>query len=587
MGTTLYKEVSYKLKGLIEYIDLGEIALPELQRPFVWPKAKVRDLFDSMYKGYPVGFFLFWETSVNERKTRSIGKEEKQKLARLLVIDGQQRLTSLFAVMKSIEVKNKKGISEKIQIAFNPRKGKFEVSGAAVLRDPEYIHDISKLWSSETGKARFVKDFLNKLKKAKGLTEEDEEQISDAIDRLYNLEQYSFNALELYSSVDEEQVADVFVRINSKGKPLNQADFILTLMAVFWEDGRKKLEQFCEDARTLKDGEKSSFNYISRPNPDDLLRVIVGYGFTRGRLKYGYAVLRGKDLKTGETSSNLRDERFEKLKVAQGEVLNLTNWHEFLKVPLSAGFSSKKMVSSNIGLLFAYTLYLIGLKNFNLDRSQLRKLIAKWFFMGALTSRYTGSPESIIEKDIIAFKKCKSRDEFVGYLNKVINSELTEDYWNITLPNELATSSASSPSLHAYQATLCLLNARPLFSNLYLKDLFKPSQIRSHRSNVERHHLFPKNYLKTLKITGTRDTNQIANYAWIEWTDNINISDNPPSQYFPPLYRKMDKDERAKMIYWHALPDCWYEMKYEEFLEARRKLIAKVIRDGYAKIENL
>lgn len=583
MATTLYKEVSYTLKGLVEDIDLGEIALPELQRPFVWPKAKVRDLFDSMYRGFPVGFLLFWATTADQQKTRQIGSGKKQKNPRLLVVDGQQRLTSLYAVVKGHEVKTEDGQFERIQIAFRPRDEKFEVADAAVKKDPEFIHDISELWSEKVGKSRYVKDFLSGLKQTRTVSEPEEDRISDSIDRLFNLENFPFYALELLSSVDEEQVAEVFVRINSKGQPLNQADFILTLMSVFWEQGRKDLEDFCTDARFPTDKRASAYNHIARPGPDDLLRVIIGYGFGRGRLKYGYSILRGKDLESGEISVERRNEQFEKLQKAQGEVLNLTNWHEFLKVPLSAGFLSEASISSGVGLLFAYTLYLIGLKNFSVERSELRRVCARWFYMSALTSRYTGSPESIIERDITDFRNCKNGDAFLGFLNNAIDSELTEDFWNITLVNELSTSSAQSPSLFAYQAALSLLNAKALFSNLFLRDLFNP-QHKGPRSHVERHHLFPKNFLKNNGISAIRDTNQIANYAWIEWTDNSEISDESPEIYFPAIENKIPISEREQMYYWHALPSKWYELDYSQFLIERRKLIAKVIRDGFKKL---
>lgn len=583
MGATLYKEVTYNLKSLIEDIALGEIALPDLQRQFVWPNAKVRDLFDSMFRGYPVGYLLFWATGADVGKVRTIGSEAKQKAPGRLVVDGQQRLTSLFAVMKGMEV-IKDGLErERIQIAFCPTTQKFEVLDAAVGRDPEFIPDISKVWARDTGKARFVKDYLARLRESRSVTEAEEEHISDAIDRLYNLENFPFYALELSSTVDEEQVAEVFVRINYQGKSLNQADFILTLMSVFWDEGRRTLENFCLDTRRPCDERTSPFNHIAQPGADDLLRVIVGLGFGRGRLKYGYSILRGKDLETGEISTKRREEQFNVLRSSQENVLNLTNWHEFLKVPMTAGFMSADMISSQVGLLFAYTLYLIGHRDFKIDRGRLRTACARWLFMSALTSRYTGSPESDIEKDIIAFRSTKSGDAFLAHLDRVIESELTNDFWDITLPGELNSSAARGPALFAYQAALCILGAKPLLSNLRLRELFNP-YIKGPRANVERHHLFPKNHLKSLGLTGVREINQIANYAWVEWVDNGEISDDAPSIYFPPYLEKMSEETKKEMFYWHALPDHWWTLTYDEFLEKRRKLIARVIRDGFQKI---
>ncbi len=255
---TLFKEIGYSLNLLIESIEIGEIGLPEIQRPFVWPNSKVRDLFDSMYRGFPVGYLLFWVNGFSEVH-RQIGTDTKQKVPRLLIVDGQQRLTSLYAVMKGIPVLRKDYSQERIHIAFRPRGQKFEVTDAAIRRDPEFISDISQLWSGS--RVRFVRRFLKRLGEHRPLSEDEGDELSENIDRLYDLQNYPFRALELSSAVDEENVAEVFVRINSRGTTLNQADFILTLMSVFWDDGRAELEQFCRDARQPSISASSPFNY--------------------------------------------------------------------------------------------------------------------------------------------------------------------------------------------------------------------------------------------------------------------------------------------------------------------------------------
>src|SRR5207244_8213430 len=131
---------------------------------------------------------------------------------------------------------------------------------------------------------------------------EDRRQMKKTMQRLSGLLTFPFTALELSAQTDEEQVAEVFVRVNSKGTPLNQADFILTLMSVFWDDGRAELENFCRFARTPTTGQASPFNHFIQPDPDQLLRASVGLGFKRARLTYVYSILRGKDLETGEFS---------------------------------------------------------------------------------------------------------------------------------------------------------------------------------------------------------------------------------------------------------------------------------------------
>lgn len=249
MTSTLFKKVDYSLSRLIHDIDNGEIGLPDIQRPFVWTAAQVRDLFDSMYKGFPVGFFLFWSNE-HMTKTRQIGVDKKQHaIPRLLIVDGQQRLTSLYAVLKGKPVLTKDYRTQHIKIAFRPIDELFEVADAAIMRDPEFISDISQIWNSGKNLYELTTEFLNRLKEAKEVTAEEQGKISDGIAKLYSLQDYSFTALEISSTVDEEQVSEIFVRINSKGKQLNQADFILTLLSVFWDEGRKELEEFCRAAR--------------------------------------------------------------------------------------------------------------------------------------------------------------------------------------------------------------------------------------------------------------------------------------------------------------------------------------------------
>ncbi|MCA9239766.1 MAG: DUF262 domain-containing protein [Planctomycetales bacterium] len=580
--TTLFKEVNYSLAKLLEDIEMGEIGLPEIQRPFVWSNAKVRDLFDSMYKGFPIGYLLFWANGVGNGH-RQIGTNSKQKVSRLLIVDGQQRLTSLFAVLKGLPVVRDDYSQGRIYIAFRPRDQKFDVSDAAIQRDPEYISDISQLWSGELTPNRFVKQFISELQTSRAVTDDEEDELIESIDRLYDLQNYPFTALELSPSVDEEQVADVFVRINSQGVTLNQADFILTLMSVFWDEGRKQLETFCRTSRAPASGAASPFNYFIKPDPDQLLRVSIGLGFRRARLRHVYSILRGKDLETETFSEEKRIEQFERLQQAQSQVLNLQNWHEFLKCLMRAGFRSEKMISSNTALLYAYVFFLIGKHDYHLDAYALRNLIARWYFMTSLTGRYTGSPETAMEQDLARLRNVTTGADFTATLDRIIAATFTEDFWGVSLPESLATSSARSPSLFAYYAALNLLDARVLFSKMKTSELMDPA-LRGTKSAIERHHLFPRGYLQRLGYDSTRDRNQIANYALVEWKDNIDIRDTPPSEYYPDYALRFADGELNDMLFWHALHSDWDQMDYETFLEDRRQRIAQVIKSGFAAL---
>jgi hypothetical protein len=586
MADVLFKKVDYSLKKLIEDIDMGDIGLPDIQRPFVWATSKVRDLFDSMYRGFPIGYLLFWENG-DPGVHRGIGEKLKQKVPNLLVVDGQQRLTSLYAVMKAVKVIGKDFRRFSIRIAFNPLEEKFEVTNPAIERDAEWISDICELWKPETDMFAFVNKFLQRFQEEHDLSEEKRSKISKAISRLEKLVDYPLTALEVSSSVDEDKVAEIFVRINSKGTPLNQADFILTLMSVFWDEGRAQLEEFCRCSKTpTADNSPSPFNHFLRPNPDQLLRVSVALGFRRARLEYVYSLLRGKDLQTGKFSVEQRESQFVLLDEAQSYTLDLLNWHEFFKVLKRAGYHNEKLISSQLAVLYTYAMWLIGKREFGVDIYRLREVMARWFFMVALKGRYSSSPESQMDQDLAILRGLHSPESFLSALDRIIDAEFTRDFWEVTLPNELQTAAARNTGQFAYYSSLCLLDAQVLYSPMKVVDMLDQSS-KGKKSAVERHHLFPRKYLQREGLREDRLINQMANYAMVEWSDNIAISDHPPDDYVPEMEKRFKHDELVQMYKWHALPERWYEMDYHSFLDQRRGKIASVIREGFNKLKSL
>jgi len=581
MNKAIFKEARYRLTDLISKISLGNLGLPELQRPFVWKNATVRDLFDSMYRGYPVGFFLFWEPSSVESH-KNIGTDGKQKVPTFLVVDGQQRLTSLYAVMTGTPIIRDGHNKEKIEISFNPLQEKFEVSDASTRNNRQFLPNISVIWDEGSEFDEIKDEYFAKLSEVQELTEEERKFARSNLNQLEKLIVYPFTALELTSEVNEEQVAEVFVRINSQGKKLNQADFILTLMSVFWDEGRTELEKFCVDVRTPSTSSASPFNYLIQPDPSQLLRVSVGVAFRRARLQYVYSILRGKDLATEEFSDERREEQFKKLQDAQSRVLNLQYWHDFLKAIRLAGYKSHKMISSPNAVLFSYILYLIGRTELKIEEPELRNLIAKWFFVSAMTGRYTSSQETKMEEDLAKLRDVKTKIQFQTILNDICKAVTTSDYWKTTLPIELATSSARSPSMFAYFASLTILDAKVLFSEQKVSEMLDIST-KEPRSPIERHHLFPRNFLNSTGFKLTAQKNQIANYALVEWGDNAKIKDDAPSDYFPKFKERFSDKELERMYYWHALPDNWENLEYEVFLRERREMIAVVVKDAYSK----
>lgn len=570
----------------MEQIKRGEIALPDIQRPFVWSTTKVRDLFDSMYKGFPVGYLLFWKTGA-EGGARQIGTHSKEAAPRLLIVDGQQRLTSLFSVMTGTPIVKSDYSEGRIKIAFRPRDGVFAVADAAVERNPEFISDICVLWETDTGYSQTKRSFLKALAAGpKGLSDEEADRLEEAIDRLRDLRNFPFKAVELEQNVDEEQVAEVFVRINSEGVTLNQADFILTLMSVFWDDGRRQLEGFCRGAVRPAASGPSPFNWFIQPSPAQLLRPAVAVAFRRAVLKHIYTLLRGRDADGAVVDEQVREQRFQQLAGAQSQVVDLTNWHEFMKCLERAGFQSGKMISSDNAVIFSYAMWLTGRVTYGASISQLRRPMARWFFMSQLTSRYSGSFESRVEQDfaLLEVLGAKDAETFVAAINRIVDDTLTNDYWNITLPNDLATSAAKSPAMLSLFAAQCVLDADVLMSETAVRARLDPAVTGV--KGIERHHLFPRAYLRGLGIDDLKQINQIANMALVDWVDNIEISDTAPAIYWSQQVEKAGLSEEAlrKQMYWHALPEGWEQMTYDEFLPARRILLAALVRDGFKRV---
>lgn len=584
---TCFKKVDYTLDNLLNYIDLGDIGLPDIQRPFVWPNAKVRDLFDSMYRGFPVGYLLFWENA-GVPGAKAIGTAGKQHAPARLIVDGQQRLTSLYAVLRGKEVVDEEFKSRKIEVAFRPRDGRFEVTDAAVRKDPEFIPSISEVWASGKSSHKVTKEFLAALSAKTALSDEEEERIAHNLDRLFDLQKYPFTALEIAPTVDEEQVADIFVRINSQGAKLEQADFILTLLSVFWDGGRRELEDFCR-ASGLAPGpgaKASPFNHFIRPGPDLLLRVGVAVGFQRGRLKSVYQVLRGKDPETERFDEALREAQFTKLRTAQAHVLDLTSWHQFFSALVGAGFRSREQISSKNALMYAYVFYLLGRVMHRVPEATLQKLIGRWFYATSLTGRYTSSPETVMDGDLNRVKDVRSREEFTAVLDRIIEESLPGDFWKITLPSYLETSAARSPGLFAYYAAQNRLGAPILFSHKQVSHLLDPA-LQTKKKALDRHHLFPKKWLRMQGLKRPREINQVANSALVEWPDNIAISARAPSEYVPEIRDRIGHDVAAwnRMHDLNALPMGWENLGYDEFLKHRRVLMADVIRRGFETLK--
>lgn len=581
---SIFTTTEYPVGALIGDIDLGKIGLPDLQRPFVWPNVNVRNLFDSLYKGYPAGFLLFWDTGA-EGDLRGIGTKNATAVPKLAIVDGQQRLTSLYAVIKGEEVMRKSFKKERIRIAFNPLTERFAVADAAIIKDKSFIPDISELWKPGANVFTIANSFLEQLLAVREVSDADKLKIQNSIGHLLGLtNQYRFTALTLAASADGATVADVFVRINGEGKKLNQSDFIMTLMSVHWDEGRAELEEFAAAATRPSDGQASPFNHFIKPSPDQMLRVTIGLALKRARLENVYNALRGRDAKSGLEYPEKREAQFRRMQAGQVAALKLANWHHFLSALTLAGYRGEKMISSETAIIYSYVLYLIGTEDYRVDKQSMRQAIAEFFFMAALTGRYTNSPETRFEADLALVRDLPDGVSYLKKLRDICSTTMTPDFWSITLPSQLATSASQSPSLFAYNASLIKLDADALYSPVKIASLVDPV-IKGTKAALERHHLFPRAYLEEQGVRDLKKINQIANFASVEWPENIRIGKQAPSQYVPPIDAELSADKREQLYFWHALPHLWWELPYDEFLMQRRERIARVIESAWTHLK--
>lgn len=590
MGKELFDNIPSKVADLLSDVKNGRIGLPDLQRPFVWKDNKVRELLDSMMKGYPIGYIMLWSSPDNYENTDHIGKNEKTfKRPEDLVIDGQQRLTALLAAIYGVTIKDKNYNERTIKISFNPLTREFAVWTQAYERNPEWISEISRVFAAdqEHNVSKFRKAFIKSANESREknnenlLTEDEEDLIEKNINDLLNLGIYSLPTLKINSKADEQDVADIFVRVNSGGQTLTEKNFIETLIAVYDNDVHNKINQFCAASRVPAD--KTSYNQILFVGPSHLIRMSVGVGFRRARLRYAYMLLRGKNLKTGEITQTVREDNLRIFKNSLDIVTNLNNWHSFMNLFVSAGYLKSSFVASSNAVVFSYVLYLIGKYDYKVSSVDLQRIICKWIFMSTITGFYTGSTETEVEKQFADLRDVHNANEFVAYLDSVIKNRFTDDYFTYSLPSELNSSSATSPAWYGYIAALNVLGTPMLFSNVPLSQYFVTGA-NGGKNSIDKHHIFPKHYLEQIGYNNDRDRNQIANFTYLDYTTNIDISDAPPTEYVARYKDKIGKDAYKLACAQNALPENFELLPYPDFLAQRRILMAKIVKSAYEKL---
>ncbi len=580
----IFEHGQRSIASLMSDIEHEVIALPDLQRPFVWEDTKVRELLDSLFVGFPVGTLVFWHTS-NDKDARALGAERPGLRATTLVIDGQQRLTSLSAVMRGVDVVGKDGAPRKITIAFRPRDGLFEVADAAIRNDPEFLPNVTELWNGARPKPQIRRDLVKALRdKGRTVDEKYENAVEDNLDRAHAIADYRFPTVDIRKTATtqaeeatEEDVAEIFVRINNQGTRLGQADFVLTLLSVYHGELRDRIE---ERSREM------SRETVVAIDTQQLLRAVCGVAFGRARMSAIYRYLRGVDPTTGEADAAARIKRLEQLDDAAKQCMETTPWRDYLLRVQHAGFVSQALVASKNAIVNGYAFYIRGRKA-GVPKNKIDEMIARWVFGTLLTARYSGASETIFEQDLARVARLgpDDADGFVRALDEAMGEALTGDYWTQSLVSALETERARAPAALAFRAAQVVLGTRALFSDQFLRNLLDPPADGA-RAASEAHHLFPTTWLHSRGIRERRIVNQIANLADVGWHENIVISGRSPAEYVPRLREKLDihDDRWGRLCAEHALPLGWESMEYTEFLRERRRRMADIIRVAFRQL---
>ena len=605
MEAEKFNVISYSVGQILGLIRAKEIAIPEIQRPFVWKKKQVRDLLDSLYNGYPTGYLIIWKNHNVRLKDGKISEGKK------ILIDGQQRVTALMTSIVGVPVINSDYKTEAVKIAFDPFAALseekdaeiFAVQDSSHLKSSKHVPDVSVVFKDDFSTFKFINDYCSKN------PDMDPETLNNIITKLKGINNRQIGVIELADSLDIDTVTDIFIRINSKGTALSQGDFVMSKIAADEEHGgnmlRKCIDYYAHMAVVPSfyhqinqyDNEFKATEYFKKiewlkddaetvydPDCDDIIRVSFMYAYPRAKLADLVNLLSGRDFETREYKASIIDETYEKMKVAVLQTVNEYSFKQFMLAIRGAGFVSKNQINSKMALDFAYMLYLRLSKTGSIPTSLVKHLVQRWYVFSVLTGRYTGSPESQFYTDI----KQISEVGVEQALKNMEDARLSDNFWNIEVPQNLSYASPINPTYLVYLAAqVCGNDISLLSNNLSVRDLIEISG--------DIHHIFPKEYLKENGFEKSL-YNQVANYAYLDAQVNKSIGKHSPVEYFGSALKQcstgvveigsiMDEQQLMDNLRANCVPDNVFEMdanSYEVFLEQRRLLMAQKIKKYYA-----
>ncbi|HZS26892.1 MAG TPA: DUF262 domain-containing protein [Candidatus Angelobacter sp.] len=557
------------VRQLIDKVEHEELLLPEMQRRYVWPATRVRDLLDSLYREYPSGTILVWETDDDIEIKELAVKASKAPTGsqRLLLLDGQQRITSLAAILraKQIEVRHRK---KPIEILFNlehpdgPPVQVLEVYESGTFDDVEDEEETPFDIQEELKNRTFVvasralqsnplwvpvssifKKKDSELLKPIGITSEDArwDKYSERLQRVRKIQEYQYVMQVLEKKLSYEEVTEIFVRVNSLGIKLRGSDLALAQITSRWKGFMAICEQF---ARNFDHDEA----YLL--DSGLLIRMLVVFATHQSRFKT-----------VGRLSRETLKQAWQNAQTGIEFAINF--------VRSNAHVEDLNLLSSPF-LLIPIAVY-AHLNKGRVSPDAERNLL-KWFYWAHMRGHYSGSAETVLDGDLAILFKTGSLDNLLKQLQQHVKQF------------ELFYSDVEKRGIR-----------NPLFSMLYLvlrqngaKDWFSGISLSSKHvgkaHKLQFHHIFPKSLLKETSYE-KNEINEIANIAFIGGKTNRHILNSPPAKYIPQeVIAKRGRDVLTAQLV-PVDPSLWEIKNYQRFLEYRRKMIVSTVNTFMAQFE--
>lgn len=584
------------ISTILAWVESSAIAIPEIQRPFVWTSTQVRDLMDSLYQGYPVGYIITWQNPDIKLKdgTTSQGKR--------ILIDGQQRITALRAAISGLNVVDKKYKKRRIAISFNPLTEEFRTRTSSTERGKEWISDIAKVMVNGYDTLTFVDEYVARNP---GTTRQ---EINSRLNRLIQIKNKQIGEIQLSPSLDINIVNEIFVRINASGVNLSNADFAMSKIAVYEKDPgdemgmrlRKFIDYFAHLSAASdqfkdiaqNDTEFAKTDYFAKiawlknktddlydPTYNDIIRVVGLTQFARGKLGDVVSLLSGRNFETRQDEKEIADLSFQKLEKGLHQFTNENKFKQFVQNILrGSGYDEPNMLIARNAVNYAYAMYL-RLLDIGENHADANSLVRRLLAISLMTGRHSGSFETQFEQDV---KRIQSTGDMAKFVATLEEQELSDVFWNSTLVDEFDKPTTNNPFWHMFIAAQNkLLKQSFLLKNNIARDL----------ATDDIHHIFPKNYLVKHGYDKSK-YNRIANFVHLRNDINISVSDLAPREYLGDILsgennHYSDIVNEAEMINNfkdNAIPKILLQAEvddYDEFLQQRQGLMAEMVREYY------